>query len=142
MSDPLSVIASVVALLDTGAKSASHLRRLVHHFRHADNELIALSNEVNDLHVVLTEVELASQNTTFLPQTQLLAALSTQLSRAKTKLVKLEALVQSISQHQPSGALEVNKIAWLNKKATAKRLQVALRDVRQQIFALLSIKTA
>ena len=142
MSDPLSVIASVVALLDTGAKSASHLRRLIHEFRHADGELIALSNEVHDLHVVLAEVELASQITTFLPQTQLLTALSTQLGRAKTKLVELEALIQSISQLQPSGALEVNRVAWLSKKATAKRLQVDLRDVKQKIFALLSIKTA
>ena len=142
MSDPLSVIASVVTLLDTGAKSASHLRRLIHHFRHADDELIALSNEVNDLRVVLTEVEFASQDTTFLPRTQLLAALSTQLSKAETKLVELEALVQSISQPLLSGALEANKIAWLSKKTTAKRLQVDLRDVRLKIFTLLSIKTA
>ncbi|MCJ1230828.1 hypothetical protein MMC12_007502 [Toensbergia leucococca] len=141
MSDPLSVIASVVALLDTGSKTAKHLRRLIHHFRHADDELIALSNEVNDLCLVLTEVERTSQDTTIRPQTQLMDALSTQLGRAKTKLAELETLIQSVSKVQLSGTLRVNKIAWLSKKATARGLQEHLKDVRLKICALLFITT-
>ena len=122
MSDPLSVIASVVALLDTGTKTAKHLRHLIHYFRHADNELITLSNEVTGLRIVLTEVECASQDTTTLSHTQLIDALSTQLNRAKAKLLKLDTLIHSLYKAHPSGASKVNKLAWLSKKALAKRL--------------------
>ena len=142
MSDPLSVVASVASLLDIGARTAKHLRRVIHSFRHADDELIALSNEVNDIRVVLTEVENTSQVTTILPRTQLIDALETQLDRAKTKFTELEILIQSLSQLQPSGVIETKKLAWLSKKTTAQRLQQDLKDIRQKIHGLLGIATA
>ena len=142
MADPLSVFASVVTLLEAGTKCAKHLRRLVQDFRHADDELTALSNETNDLNVVLTEVEHAGQaikNAGTLPQTQVIDALSTQLDRARRKLTELETLTKLLL---PSGSIKADKIAWMRKKATARRLQVDLRDVRQSLHALLDTTTA
>ncbi|KAL9117658.1 MAG: hypothetical protein Q9187_005803 [Circinaria calcarea] len=142
MADPLSGIASVVTILDTGAKCAKHLRRLVQDFRHADDELTALSNETNDLNVVLTEVERAGhaiKNAGNLPQTQVIDALSTQLDRARRKLTELESLTKLLL---PPGSIKADKIAWIRKKATARRLQVDLRDVRQSLHALLDTTTA
>ena len=142
MADPLSVITSVVTLLDTGTKCAKHLRRVVQDFRHADDELTALSNETNDLNVVLTEVEYACQaikNAGTLPQTQVIDALRIQLDRARRKLVELETLTRLLL---PPGSIKANKLAWISKKATARRLQVDLRDLRHSLHALLDTTTA
>lgn len=57
--DPFSATASAVALLGAGVACARTLRTLIKDFRDAPLELIALSNEVNDLNAVLAEIEVA-----------------------------------------------------------------------------------
>jgi phage tail sheath gpL-like len=57
--DPFSATASAVALLGAGVTCARILRNLIKDFRDAPLELIAMSNEVNDLNAVLAEIEIA-----------------------------------------------------------------------------------
>ena len=142
MSDPLSLIASVVTVLDSGTKCAKYLRRLVRDFRHAENELIALSNETNDLNTILAEVERISPSLAELPQTQVIDALFKLLHRARIKLNDLEALTHALTVCLPSGTRQINRIAWVKNKGTAKMLQEALKNMRQEIHGLLTITTA
>jgi Fungal N-terminal domain of STAND proteins len=67
--DPLSVAASVVAVLGASTKCAKLLHQLIHDFRHAPCKMTVLSNEVNDLNAVLTEIEVATSNIESVAQT-------------------------------------------------------------------------
>ena len=58
--DPFSGTASAVALLGAGISCARKLRSMIRDFRDAPLELAALSNEVNDLNAVLSEIETAT----------------------------------------------------------------------------------
>jgi hypothetical protein len=67
MSDPLSVASGLIAVIGAGMACANRLHNIIHAFRHAPLELAALSNEVNDLSAVLTEIEAAAFDTNRLP---------------------------------------------------------------------------
>ena len=145
MSDPLSVIASVISLLDIGTRCATQVQRLLQAFRHAPEELLSLSNEVNDLKVVLSEVERTCQSfqhSNILPYTQTIAALDTQLDRASRKLIELESLIASLYIMSSSGRAKVDKVAWLSKRTTAKNMQEDWKGIRESIHALLNVSTA
>src|SRR5438045_1243530 len=59
--DPLSISASVAALLSFSGSCAQHLRSLVHTVRNAPIEILALTNELADLNVLLADVSTTSQ---------------------------------------------------------------------------------
>lgn len=60
MADPVSAAASLVTLISFSAGCAKQLSKLIQTFRHAPEEILALSNEVNDLNVILAQVEATS----------------------------------------------------------------------------------
>jgi len=66
--------------------------------------------------------------------------LNAQLARAKKILTELTFLVESICIDSHSGA-PVNRIAWLRKKPTARKLQAELKDIRRNLHVLLCVKT-
>ena len=137
MSDPLSSIASVVSLLDIGARSANSLYHLVLRYYHAGDEFIALYNEVNaDLTLFEQVRQDLSQHLSQPPRTQLIEAVSSQLALAKRIQDELVTLIGSWRESQPS-AEHLSRIGWLNKRSTAKKLQEDLRCMRQHLHRIL-----
>jgi hypothetical protein len=57
MADPLSVIASAIAVLSTGVTCANGLLGVIEDIRNAPNELIAHSNEVNNLNSIMDDAQ-------------------------------------------------------------------------------------
>ena len=142
MADPLSVIAGVVGLLEVGARCGKHLCCLIQDFRHAPDELFALSNEVNDLSVVLMEVESvcqSMQNANINPKSRIVDALATHLDRARSMLAELETLINLLS---PTGSVKVRRLVWLKKRTQTRKLQEGLKDVKRNIHTLLDTTTA
>jgi hypothetical protein len=54
--DPLSVIASTVSLLSFSGSCAKGLRKLIHTVRSAPIEILALTNELADLNILLADL--------------------------------------------------------------------------------------
>lgn len=62
MADPVSLAASVITVISACAACAKQLDGLRRGFRHAPVEILALSNEISDMSVVLTEVKAICQD--------------------------------------------------------------------------------
>ena len=61
MADPLSAAVSVLAVMGACAACRKQLNNLLRAVRDAPVEILALSNEINDMSVVLTDVEAIRQ---------------------------------------------------------------------------------
>ena len=164
MADPLSIAVSAMTMIGACGACAKQLNDLRRAFRDAPAEILALSNEISDMTVVLTEVnticqepamtlKLVMQRTTencFLicddssarkhRDSQFHDLLSAQLDRAKQVLAELATLAESVYNDSHSGA-RVNKLGWLRKKQGAGKLQAQLKDTREKIHMLLCMKT-
>jgi hypothetical protein len=59
MTDPLSISVSAITILATCSACVKQLHDFARSFRRAPAEILALSNEINDMSVVVTEVKAA-----------------------------------------------------------------------------------
>jgi hypothetical protein len=57
MADPLSLSTSIIAVLGTSISVAKTLNTLIQGYREAPTAITALSNEVSDLVLVLSEIK-------------------------------------------------------------------------------------
>jgi hypothetical protein len=127
MADPVGFTASIMTLVG----AAAQLGQLINSMRNAPVELLALSNEVNDLCLVYRELEkvrarwpAASGN------------LSPALRRANEKITVLKQLVDE-SDSKTSSA--VGRVNWVfRKKRKIKQTQEELREVRRQLDTLVA----
>ena len=62
MTDPLSITVSAIAILTTCSACVKQLHDFARCFRHAPAEILALSNEISDMSVVVTEVKAAFED--------------------------------------------------------------------------------
>lgn len=62
MTDPLSITVSAITILATCSACAKQLHDFARCFRHAPGEILALSNEISDMSVVVTEVKAAFED--------------------------------------------------------------------------------
>ena len=93
MADPLSITASIIAVIGA-AEGLSKTIAKIRNIQNAPSELLALTNEISDLRLVLGEVE------SYITQTQLqmpsepLQTMSGLLERGKAYLSELEQIFQ------------------------------------------------
>src|SRR5580698_9749788 len=109
--DPLSISASVVGLLGFSGSCAKQLRQLIHNVRYAPTEILALSNEVADLNVLLTDVEATSQaienaSTRDEAQSNFVNAVTSHLAKARSRLVQLDTLTAALFTHAPDRSVK------------------------------------
>ena len=65
--------------------------------------------------------------------------LNAQLARAMQTLTELKTLAESV--HNDRHTRTADRVAWLRKRSTARKLQVEVRDTREKLHMLLCIKT-
>ena len=135
--DPLSITASTLTVLAALETTFS----LIRSFRDAPGQLEALSNEVTDITVIVTEIDQMLRNThknngTPAGKDRYLVRA---LSNIQDKVQRLEALVQSCRR---SGAAKISRAAWLRVKSKAQNLQVELRDGRLNLALALGTFSA
>lgn len=141
--DPLSVAASIVAVVGAAATVARELEKLRRTLKDASNTLCSLVNEVSDLQLVISACESAVED---LAQyngdcSAPLSTATSVLERAKRDLFELGSLVSSCLKPSSSGAgvqqVRVARVRWLKASAAAEKLQTRLRDSKQEILMLL-----
>ncbi|KAJ4308012.1 hypothetical protein N0V84_012352 [Fusarium piperis] len=118
MAEPISLIASVAGLLDVFLRSSKALHTLQSKLKNAPNLIQALSNEVEDLKVVLARIEETAKASKASGQhVPVIAAtmidLEAQLRKAKDTLVNLDTLTKKLAAEKPT----LKRIKWCLKQS-------------------------
>jgi hypothetical protein len=143
MADPFSSLAkNIMAVAGATTSSAHGLYKLIQAFRNAPLELAQLSNEVNDLRAVLSEVEIACRdiernNDQTQDAVHFQTVLISQLDNSRLKLVELDTFIKSLISTLAFGGAQVTSLAWLRKKKTARAMVEAVKQIKSGLHILL-----
>ena len=136
MADPFSIAAAAVGLFDVAARTSVTLRRVCKDIKNAPALLAALSNEVVDLGVILnTIIETRDQmgSTSATSSETFISAIDTQLEHGRTILNKMTALVDELTEKNPT----LKRVQFAMKKNQAAKLKDSLREVRMKLHDIL-----
>ena len=128
--DPLSISASVLTIIGTVGELPKLLRKAVN-IKNAPDVLLALNNEVSDLHLVVDDAnDLLLTSTSSTPP----KSLGNALDHVKSTLLQLEKLVAyELTTFDCAGSPRVDKSTFFRQE---RRLQQLKDDVRADRIAL------
>lgn len=140
MADPLSIIASAIAVLQIGAVCAKSLLSIIQDIRDAPEELMVLSNEVNSLNAIIDEARKVSGSLVAD------ASSTSQFIRTFKRLLKeaedvLGALSILVSKYSSKPKRFDHSVSWLCRKTRANKCLMKLRDIRENVVALMTSET-
>ena len=142
MADPLSIIASIIAVIGA-AEGMSKTLTKIRNICNAPVEVLALTNEVCDLRVILNDLEgYITQNTLRpqLPQEQL-HHISVLLQRARNCLLELDKLIEYrlLKPESRPDQIQVSRREWARVKDIIEKFRQSLRDIRLNIVAQMMV---
>ena len=141
MADPLSITASVIAIV-TAAEGVSKTLSKIRKTGNAPREFLGLTNEVSDFKIGLDDLDnyLRSASSGS-PPSRILQHLTQHLQRGKDTLLQLDGLVQyqlakldSTTDHP-----KVSRLEWIKGKRIIEEYRQNLRDTRLNIVAQMAI---
>ncbi|KAL3419618.1 b-cell lymphoma 3-encoded protein [Phlyctema vagabunda] len=137
--DPLSVTASIVALIGAGNQIAVGMNKLAS-LRGAPASILALNNELSDLRLILSEAEvlLVEHGTRDMPRKDVLVATKTFLPSFQLAWNRLQDL-ESIKGRLTNRSGGINRLAWLWEQDAINKAQKGLRAARIDILAVLGL---
>ena len=145
--DPLSIIASTIAIIGAGGQAAKAIRKLAS-LKGAPDLILALNNEINDLHLVVVAIQdvFERQQTSGVPfpgnragEINVDTSITKSLTQAKDKVLELEALYKRLNISIPGSSAEFKKIAWLREQKRVKKMHEDLKSVRLKLAGALGI---
>ena len=141
MADPLSIIASAVALTQTSQTCVTLLVDLIKCVRNAPAEIQALSNEVTDLGVFFNNVQGLCENIDAddTQQSRFLAAASQSLESARAALTELEGVLKKSNSHA-IGAKE--RLKWPLQRGAVRKLREKFRKIKSDLVDVFTLFTA
>ena len=143
MADPLSIIASIIAVIGA-AESVGKAVNRIRDITNAPDEVLALSNEISDLTVVLKDLEIyvTATDGAAIPLENL-EHLSVLVKRAQSRLAQLEQVMHN-HLPEPGGANRRSSLfrpQWALLKRKVDGLRVDLRDIKLSIIVQLTTIT-
>ena len=141
--DPLSLTASIITIIGVGGQAAKAIRGLAS-LSGAPDLLLALNNEVSDLHLAAQAIQDILQKQPVAQQAtnaSVGASVTSCLRLANEKIRELEAFHQRLVRSTPTPGVpvEFDKTTWLRERKRVKRLQEDLRNVRINLWASLGL---
>ena len=136
MADPLSITASVIAVLGAADGANKALTR-IKNLANAPRKLLDLINEVSDLTLVLDSIETFVKKTDERKQAneEHLQHMKTLMDRAKTRLLELDQLIHYhlLKPDSTPQRIKVSKRKWALAKDTIEEFRRSLRDMRMDL---------
>ena len=132
---------SLTTLSTLAARCDSRLRNIIDSSKYArlvSNEILALSNEVYDLHIVLDDIE--ANHGVMSEYVDVRTAHV--LRRTQSILARLDIVVTSSIQLDHNNEPAFRRSAWLWQRTSCKAMSQELRDIKQNIILLLASKAA
>ena len=141
--DPLSLTASIIAVLGASATVASGIEKIIS-MRNAPDAILALNNEVADFQLVVGMIHELLQDYNSSNSTESAVyteSLTSVLVRAKQKLLELDMLIQY--RLMTGGTKQdFNRIAWVREHRKVKALQDEIRSIRMNLVAVIGVLTS
>lgn len=129
--DPLSVGASVIAVVGATGKVVKGIRRLKA-LQDAPKELDDLLTEVSQLELVVQASRKVQENTE--------SELGILLKTAQGLVTEFESLIE-YKLTEPGTSNKVDRWQWIRSSKDVERLRVKLRDVTANLVALVGVNT-
>ena len=147
--DPLSLTASIIAIVGVGGQAAKAVRKLAS-LKEAPDLLLALNNEISDLSLVVSAIQDVFQRQqssgVLFPnyragELSVDTSVTDTLRQAKEIVSKLEALYDRLntSASGSSGSTTFNKVTWLREQKRVRQMQKDLRSIRLKLAVVLGI---
>ena len=144
--DPLSFTASIIAVVGVSGQAAGALRKLAT-VRGASDIILALNNEITDLHLVVTAIRDALQRQQVITLSPSVtgsgyhASITSSLQQAWDKLQELEALYSRLKPitSSTSAPPKLSKVAWLREQSKVRQMLDDLRTVRLKLSGALGM---
>ena len=134
--DPLGAAASVL----TVASAAYKVGQLIRSVKNAPDEIVALSNQIADLKLVIEEIESLDRDSNL--QRKSSETLTKLLISLRIKFDSLDGYVEELLDVQKYNNLQTQRIKWATiYKKRAKRLQAELRDMQQNLGTVLAARS-
>ena len=157
MAELLSLVASIIAVIGVGGQVTKAVRKLAS-LRDAPDVILALNNEISDLHLVVVAIEdvfRKQQNRGVLwsgnqiKENNVDITVTNSLQYTKDKSVELEALYcRIVPSAFSSGGSQIDKISWLQVQKRIKtvwlherikEMQKDLRSARLRLTTALGV---
>jgi hypothetical protein len=149
MADGISIAASIIALIGTCSTISRRSLELITSLQGVPDELLSLSNEVNDIGVILNviyERHSIARGERSVPDARAQhpldlesAALALQLRTAKALTLEFDDFLQSFKKVElRKGRIVLERVNWVRKRAQASRLRSRLATVKENLQLLLS----
>ena len=132
--DPLSIVASAI----TVAAALSTTLETIRNVSQANNELLALTNEVSDMSIVLSEVDYVclEHQAQGDSSPRSVSSLSNLVEAAEFKMSELNRLIRRMNEKVPPRLS--SRLNWLRSGCRARALQEDLQRIRNNITTVLS----
>ena len=140
--DPISITASIIAVLGAGGTVAKGLNR-IRRLNNAPEILLQLNNEVVDIHLVIRSVDELAQQWSQQPSTseRQRELVHAALSRTKDTVLELERLIAYILTKETDTGAKVDRLAWIMNMERIREMKNKIRAARDNlnsIWAMLS----
>ena len=141
--DPLSVTASIIALVGAAGDIGKGLKKVLR-LRHAPDILLALNNEVVDLQCVIQDIDDVLRQHSEIINRPIYPSLYRGLTRAKETLLELDSLIayQMTTVHGTDSHLRLDRSTWLRAEPHVQRLKDQIRSDRVDLSAALNLLAA
>ncbi|KAK3371177.1 hypothetical protein B0T24DRAFT_306629 [Lasiosphaeria ovina] len=141
MAEPLSMLAGIASLITTTTRISGALHKIHRGLKNGPELLLALSNEIADLTLVLDQTQRAQDRLGQLSSddsTAGAAILKSQLDKAHNVLSKLDKLSADLLKRKRS----LQRVKWVLHESKATTLKDEMREVRRRIHEILTANNA
>ena len=133
MADPLGATASVLAIVSACTVCATKLYKIIRTLHDAPQEVLALSNEVNDIKAIVEAYKEAVETHSRIVDEEC----ENILLRAGETLTKLRLLMTGLVVDAAEETYQVKRSRWLRKKSKLLKLCEELKAVRLSLHLLM-----
>ena len=137
--------ASIIALFQAGGTVSKGLKKIVN-LRNAPDILLALNNEVADLHCLVENTDDVLRQHREIIGLEPIACLCRALDKAKRTLLELENLLAykltSIRCKDQESHLVLDRSSWLRLESSVQRLKDKIREDKISLSSALSVLTS
>ncbi|MCJ1248394.1 hypothetical protein MMC30_005611 [Trapelia coarctata] len=138
--DPLSVTASIVAIVGAGGSLASGLRK-IYALKDAPDDLRQLYEELSEIRLLVSAIqEACRQRGNRVPvEDECDEFIYVTLKRSRDEVLGVEKLIAYDLTKVTSNGDELNKMAWMRARSQVQSAQARLRDTRSRLTGILNV---
>ena len=136
MAEVFGTISAAIGVLDVSTRGVQRLHHIIKTWNNAPAELLALTNEIEDLKLLLSEIDSAKVTIEDAAQQDagFVAALGDQLSKAEKLCQSLSDTINELTKLKKYE----KKANWVRREGRVENLKREFRQVREHINALLT----